>query len=251
MRYPSSWSVALILCACGPTEPGDTGTASSETSADTSGEASSADTGTASGTSGEETPTTGATPTTGDVLCEDPTVPVGPAVEVRIHNTSGARVFVDLELGCQSVQPFTIATMPGQPALKLDLGSFEFSCGEAQDGDCGRDPGCPFSGQVLQIEAGATLTRSWSGGSFAPALLSESCAEQFCGGCWIEQQAPAGVYTVSVAHSKTIGGCDGECTGCEPNEEGWCAAEGARLEQGNAGKPFKYPDQSSVEVEIF
>ena len=135
----SLWCVVL-LCACGPKGDGDTGD-----TGDSSGSSSpSVDTSTTSEPTTSEPSTTGDPLTAGDTvdtgvdLCEDPTVPVGPGVQISISNASAGLAFVDFEIGCHLVQPFKVLDADAVQ-LKVDLGVFEFACSEGP-GACGRDP---------------------------------------------------------------------------------------------------------------
>jgi hypothetical protein len=250
--------LTLLLCACGP-KGGDTDDTTDGTSADsstgepapTTADAPSSTTGEPSATStGDTSSSTTASSSTTDVLCEDPTVTVGPSVELKIRNATDAPVFVDHELGCKRVQPYDIVG-PDGAELKLDLGFFEFPCSVASGSSCGEDPGCPFDGQVIQIAPGASITARWSGGGQIEAPLSEACAEQFCGGCWIEEQAPDGVYTVRVPTSTAIE-CDGEpsCPGCDTGAEGFCITQGVRMGNKVIQGDLNYPSEGSLELVI-
>lgn len=248
----------LLLCACGP-KGGDTDDTTGGTAADTStgepapttGDPPTSTTGDPAATSTGDPSTSGTTTSssTTDVLCENPTVTVGPSVDLKIRNATDAPVFVDFEIGCKKVQPFDIVG-PDGAELKLDLGFFEFPCSLASGGSCGEDPGCPFAGQVIQIAPDASISARWSGGAQVEAPLSEACAEQFCGGCWIEEQAPDGVYTVRVPTAIAID-CDGEpCPGCDTGTDGFCITQGVR--QGNKviQGDLNYPSEGSLELVI-
>lgn len=249
---------ALLLAACAP--KGGEDTAATGSTGPTTGGAATGDvltTGDMPGTGADSTATgdtattgdTGDTPTTGDLLCVDEGGTIGPPVEINIRNTGAARVFVDLSVGCSSASPFVVIGAD-MAALKLDLGPFEFTCEEALTGRCGEDPGCPVAGQVTQIEPGATFTTTWSGGFFVPASLSEACAEQLCGGCWTEQHAPAGAYTLRVASGTTLAGCEGICPPCEPDADGTCLTAGVRADEAIVEVMLDYPTQSSIDLEI-
>lgn len=233
MRRPSL--MLLLLCACGPKggDTEDTGTAATTSASETTG----------------DTPPTGDGPTTGDELCGDPSVPISPAVEVKITNGGTARAYVDLELNCYDLLPFTV-DRPDTKQVKINLGPFEFTCAEAGPGDCGEDLGCPFGGRVTQIEPGASLITSWSGGAQVLAPLSEACADQLCGGCWIDEQVPPGKYTVRVAAGTGIAGCDPDpCVDCVP-ENGTCVTSGGRINAVVVEAPVDYPAQTAVELVI-
>lgn len=247
MRFSLFCLPLVILCACGPKDPADTddSATSADSDATTVDATTTADTGTA------EPPTTSETPTTSGDACEDPTVPVGPAVEIQIHNTGAARAFVDAESGCEEVSPFTILGADNSEQ-KVDFDAFEWPCSEIVDDDaCGEPLGCPVAGWVIQIEPGATLKLPWSGGSFVKAPLAQACAdERFCGGCFISEQAPAGAYKVQVRHAATTDNCEGTCPVCTPNADGWCIAEGVRVEDSLAEATINYPTDAVVELVI-
>lgn len=254
----------MLLCACGPKDGGDgdatassdataTGTAGDTVDPPTTGDpptTTATDTGDPPPTSsGPDTGTTDVVETTGEV-CEKPLGdPLTPSVEIKITNGGATQVYVDRSIFCFSVNPFDILG-PDMTEQKTELGSFEFTCDEAQIGECGRNPGCPIVGQAVQLDPGATLTVHWDGGTWTTATLSETCAEQFCGGCWIAQQAPAGTYTVRVGSATSLDGCDGPCQACVANPDGTCTAEGSRAENTLTEVVLDYPAQTSVEVII-
>lgn len=229
----------LLLSACGPKDGGDTEVSTTaETTADTT-----------AGTTAEP-PTTGELPTTGAGVCEDPTVPVGPPVEIKIRNAGATRAFIDLELGCDAVLPFRVVA-PDDTDLRINLGFSEVTCTTAFTDFCGGgDPGCPFIGQVIQIEPGATYLATWSGGSYQLSSLPAACVDKPCRECLLAQTAPAGTYTVKVAHAAEISGCDPTCTGCTPSGDGWCFTEGTRVGETLATASLAYPGTTAVEVVI-
>lgn len=247
MRFSLHFLPLVILCACGPKDPGDTDD-SADSSAGTA-DATSADTGTASSASTADPPTSGDTPTTGDIACADPSPPLGPPIEIQIRNSGAAVAFVDSELGCENVEPFRILG-PDKTALKVDFAPFEWLCSDVMGTDvCGENPGCPYAGAVFQIDPGATLRVPWTGGALVKANLDEACADQFCGGCFVAEPVPAGAYKVQIHHSPAIEECtEPPCTTCQPNDQGWCIVEGIRSEDLVAEATLDLPADTAVEV---
>lgn len=253
MRLPLTCRLALLLAACGPKSDADSDTesgtaANTDDSADTA-DSPGSDTGDSPTATSDDPPTSTATPTGGET-CEDPTVPVGPAVTIKIHNASAtSRRYVDAQFACESVAPFQL-TGPGDTPVKVDLDTFEFLCSEVDGNDsCGRDPGCPVAGLVVQIDPGATLTLPWSGGSLVEADLFPGCADQFCGGCFIPEQVPAGAYTIEVRHSDGVGQCNRDlCNFCSADRDGLCVAEGVRVDTTIATAILNYPGETDIVV---
>ena len=262
MRSNLGLCISLILCACAPKTGGDPTGADTGTDSDNGGTGDTGDTGGTGDTSdtgdtgdtgdtSDDPPTTTVTPTGGET-CEDPTVPVGPAVQIKIRNASPtSRTHVSAQVSCEVVSPFQI-TGPDDTPVKVDFDAFEFLCAAVQgDERCGRNPGCPVAGFVTQFDPGATLTLPWSGGSFTMAELSPTCADQFCGGCFIAQQVPAGAYKVQVLYSQAITGCTrDDCTNCQPEMGGVCTTEGILNQPSVAEAVFNYPEETVVEVLI-
>lgn len=238
--------LALPLLACTPKDGSDD-SSTSDTTADTSAATDDPSTGTSVPTGSDGT-ATGDEPT-GEV-CETPSSTVGPPVEIKITNGSDARTYVTVEIECFKRSAFEILGAD-MTAHKIDLGEFEFTCFEAQLGDCSEQLGCPIAGFVVQLEPGASYSEFWTGGFQVMAAIPEACGfDAFCGGCWIEEQAPAGTYSVRVTSSDQIKDCDGPCEPCTPADDGTCTLAAVRAKDDETLASFEYPAQSSVEVVI-
>lgn len=248
MPYRLAAPLALALLACTPKDGSDDSSTSDTTSAATDDPS----TGTSVPTGSDGT-ATGDAPTgdepTGEV-CETPSSTVGPPVEIKITNGSDARAYVTVEIECFRRSAFEILDAD-MTAHKIDLGAFEFTCFEAQLGDCSEQAGCPVGGFVVQLEPGASYVETWTGGFQVMAMIPEACGlDAFCGGCWIEESAPAGTYSVRVTSSDQIEGCDGPCEPCTPADDGTCTLVALRATDDETIVSFEYPAQSAVEVVI-
>jgi hypothetical protein len=175
---------------------------------------------------------------------------LGPGAEFRVRNDSDVPIWVGAVGECF-----------GDPAFKLlddtstevdHLGNcFEPLCDWVVDSiECGI--GCPDCGvaSAIRLAPGAEGTLNWSGRQltsvdFPPECGPEGCTET----CAVQDQAPAGTYTVEL---DVYTSCEGECECLDGDEfEGLCRLFDAVELTGTPdvrSAQFDYPAQTEVQV---
>ncbi|MBZ5709260.1 hypothetical protein [Nannocystis pusilla] len=210
-------------------------------------------TGSTSGATSEVTdPTEPTSGGAGDV-CEDPSdVGIGPVVAVHLRNDGDANIFVEALSGCPGATPYDLRDA-NDAVVQSKSDVCPASCRNVLENggcECSNVGVCPVS--VVRIAPGGVYDSAWSGAVHGTAMLPATCLPDGCEAtsCQIEEQAPAGTYTLASRYSKSIP-CSPDLCSCEASSEGWCIiAETNGLRLGPTEPPvevtFSYPDTTDV-----